>query len=272
MVSNLYPSEELMFAAGKGDIALTQSLLKQGADVTFQGREIGCHIRGEYVKTARYGPENVTALHCAASLGRRAVVRILLNNAKAQGKEIVNIKDDNGKTPLSVAKGNSIVRQLLEAGASIENEKETELHVRARKGHFGAVKEIVKFFKKKELEIFKQLIDLTPKDCAQIVVDYLGIVKALVNCRNERGHTPLAIGSLHFKISGFLLKAGGDPRTMLPEGFTILENVHSKMYPMFESAGLKLRDTPPPLPPSLPPLSCLEPERSLRRRNCCVIL
>jgi hypothetical protein len=118
-------------AAGRGDIEIVSELLERGCDMN------SCDGRGH------------SALHHASFHGQTATIKFLSTYGgkdKKSQKLIVDVKDNNGWTPLHSASSNGCadtVKLLLDihASASAENkEGRTALHVAAGKGQDTIVK------------------------------------------------------------------------------------------------------------------------------------
>ncbi|PQE06277.1 ankyrin repeat protein [Rutstroemia sp. NJR-2017a BBW] len=121
--SRLASQRVLHKAAGHGDAAAVQRLLKKGADANAmdeQGR---------------------TALHKAAKKGSAAVIQLLLNKGAN-----IEAKDDQNQTPLQEACkdwDSKKIQVLLQVGADIHtrnSDGRTALHIVAEEGHNAGVK------------------------------------------------------------------------------------------------------------------------------------
>lgn len=98
--ANIYGSTMIMLAADLGNMAITQYLVKAGADVK----------RQDY--------SGKTVLHFAALNGRENIVQLLIK----QGVDL-NIQDDRGNTALMLTVENlqhAVLKLLLDTGASME--------------------------------------------------------------------------------------------------------------------------------------------------------
>jgi tetratricopeptide (TPR) repeat protein len=121
--------EDLLKAAGKGNLRNVEILISNGADVNSRDPKTG-----------------VTALHIATRIGNHAIVEFLLNQ-----KADPNIKDkDMGFTPVLVASyaGHLSILQLLAKRSANLNYREskngyTALHFAAEKGHADIVKFLI---------------------------------------------------------------------------------------------------------------------------------
>ncbi|MDD2671058.1 MAG: ankyrin repeat domain-containing protein [Syntrophales bacterium] len=125
--------QRMITAAGLGDAARVESLLKRGADVN--ARETGGQLT-----FMRY-----TALMRAAGKGHTAAVRVLL----ARGADI-HAGDSEGRTALMMAAQGghqAIAEMLVGAGANIHarsRQDDTALIAAARGGHEGTIRWLLK--------------------------------------------------------------------------------------------------------------------------------
>lgn len=162
---------------------------------------------------ANYG-RGLTALHLAAKMGKPQIVRLLVEECKAN----VNAIDDTGRTPLFLAfqRGNTktarILIQEFHVNVNTVNQwGETPLHLAAKKGKLEKIQLLVKEY---NMDVnFLDKFGETPLHYASKMGNIYALellikeFHANVNIKNKRGMTPLYLAAKKgfIQIVNFLL-------------------------------------------------------------------
>jgi ankyrin repeat protein len=206
----------LAWAALKGNVVVAELLLGKHIDVNTKAPSVG---RGW------------TALHHAIRSPK--IVELLLNNGAK-----VNVRDENGMTPLHAAAGYGItyvMEQLLAKGADIEAADRvgrTPLYYAVYKGRPTNI----------DLLLQRGASVDTPDDDKQtplhraatgeysLMIEPLVEYKADVNARDNAGRTPLHLAALYAcrTTARWLIEAGADVNAKDDEGKTPLQLARNK--------------------------------------------
>jgi ankyrin repeat protein len=184
-------------------------------------------VLGKFDVESKGGSSGRTPLSWAASMGNKALVKLLLE----KGAEL-DSKSSNGQTPLSWAAANgheAVVKLLLEKGAELEaksNSGLTPLSWVAANGHKAVVKLLLE--KGAELEA-KSNSGLTPLSRAaanghKAVVKLLLEKGADLEVKSDNGWTPLlwAAANGHEAVVKLLLEKGAELEAKSNSGLTPL--------------------------------------------------
>jgi hypothetical protein len=188
---------EIHDAAKDGDLLKVQALLKSNPDLVSSKDGLG-----------------MTALHWAASKGRKEVAAFLVAN-----KANVNAKNNNGQTPLHDAafSGQRDVAELLLVNKADVNAKDnygwTPLHAAADNGHKDVAELLLanKAGVNAQNDIGWTSLHYAAQGGYKDVVDLLLANKADVNAKNRDGETPLhwAVSQHHEDVAKLLRQHGG---------------------------------------------------------------
>ena len=245
-----YPdSTALMIACSNGNTQLVKLLLDKKADPNIQNElqftalmyavmnsKIVSLLLAENADVNALTIRGESALFWACRFGNIKVIKILLN----VGINLINKKDEGGKTPLYIAcdKGHvQVVEQLIKAKAdlSIPNKSgNTPLHKACEMGHLQIVEKLLQSEVDPNVQNNFQatpLFQATHKNNLQVVKRLLQ-AKADPNIQASTGATPLFVASEegNIQLMDLLLQAQADPNVQAYDGSTPLYITSSQGY------------------------------------------